>query len=456
MSFTNRWLAFFGLASDDATSFLVHGMIACACHDWGKANDGFQDMLEGRGKQLIRHEQLSAVILNDPSIVDWLSSIDGMDQDLILAAVVGHHLKARDVEFGQPQAEVDQLLCMFWDDNDWQTHLGTIGSQIGIRGRPPTGITKLWSYSGRNGFPSLVAAIEGVRERIETFEEELARDDDSTRRRLLWAVRTALIVADAAGSGLYREQVTIKKCIAEWIADAFDEEKRLDDKAICEKVIEPRVNGLKRRKLWNGWNGFQEACGDPDRVPERALLLAPCGSGKTLAAWRWIQARCTERKRGRVIFLYPTRGTATEGFRDYVSSAGPQEAALVHGTADLDLDGIERTLPEEKRIDEARLFALRQWPKRLFSATVDQFLGFLQYGYGPMCHLPLLADSVVVLDEIHSYDRGMFSALMEFLRHFDVPVLCMTATLLEGRRQRLARQHGTSGSWPCCREWSRL
>ena len=57
----------------------------------------------------------------------------------------------------------------------------------------------------------------------------------------------------------------------------------------------------------------------------------------------------------------------------------------------------------------ARLFALKQWPKRIFSATVDQFLAFLQYGYGPMCQLPLLVDSVLVVDEVHTY-RGIFGS----------------------------------------------
>src|SRR5690606_29721935 len=204
---------------------------------------------------------------------------------------------------------------------------------------------------------------------------------------------------------------------------------------IRQAIILPRLEqiGIDESRL----NPFQKACGDPGQVPPRALLLAPCGSGKTLAAWQWIAARCEEKPRRRVIFLYPTRASATEGYRDYIAYAGPEEAALVHGTADLDLDGIHPDLPTEARIDEARLSALRQWPERLFSATVDQFLGYLQHGYGPTCHLPLLADSVVVFDEVHSYDRGAFSALLEFLRHFDVPVLCMTATILEGRRKKL-------------------
>ena len=41
---------------------------------------------------------------------------------------------------------------------------------------------------------------------------------------------------------------------------------------------------------------------------------------------------------------------------------------------------------------DVRLYALGFWTRRIFSATVDQFLSFLQYGYGSVCLLPLLAD----------------------------------------------------------------
>ncbi len=283
---------------------------------------------------------------------------------------------------------------------------------------------------------NLLNALEEVRDRLEQLDDELEHDEP--RRRLLWAVRSALIAADSAGSGLFRTGADAPK----WIAAAFGSD-RLDGPKVWSAVIDPRTADVVARRGDGSafaWNDFQTACGDAKEVPERALLLAPCGSGKTLAAWRWIAARCDERPRGRVVFLYPTRGTATEGYRDYVGHAGPEDAALVHGTADLDLDDIPSNLDEETRINEARLFALRQWPKRYFSATVDQFLGFLQHGYGPTCLLPLLADSVVVIDEVHSYDRGMFTALLEFLRHFDVPVLCMTATLQDRRRRALEAQ----------------
>ncbi|MDQ3255928.1 MAG: CRISPR-associated helicase Cas3', partial [Acidobacteriota bacterium] len=70
-------------------------------------------------------------------------------------------------------------------------------------------------------------------------------------------------------------------------------------------------------------------------------------------------------------------------------------------------------------------------------ATVDQFLGFMEHSYGAICLLPLLADSVVIFDEVHSFDKQMFKSLIAFLKNFDVPALCMTATLPPARQEDL-------------------
>jgi CRISPR-associated endonuclease/helicase Cas3 len=77
------------------------------------------------------------------------------------------------------------------------------------------------------------------------------------------------------------------------------------------------------------------------------------------------------------------------------------------------------------------------WSRRYFSATVDQFLGFLEHSYTGLCLLPLLADSALIIDEVHSFDRRMFDRLITFLKNFNLPVLCMTATLSPSRIQQL-------------------
>ena len=84
-----------------------------------------------------------------------------------------------------------------------------------------------------------------------------------------------------------------------------------------------------------------------------------------------------------------------------------------------------------------RLFAVGFWQKRIFSATVDQFLSFMSHEYRSTCLLPLLAECAVVFDEVHSFDARLFSALLGFLREFDVPALCMTASLPPARIKQL-------------------
>ena len=61
----------------------------------------------------------------------------------------------------------------------------------------------------------------------------------------------------------------------------------------------------------------------------------------------------------------------------------------------------------------------------------------MQQTYRGLCLLPVLADSIVVFDEVHSYDVGMFDALKKFLDRFDLPALCMTASLPAPRRKQL-------------------
>ena len=258
---------------------------------------------------------------------------------------------------------------------------------------------------------------------------------DTPLSRLLTAVRTALVLADSSGSGLVRE----KKDLRQWLETAFG--GKLDGNYISANIITPRIEEIRKKRGYFEWSDFQD---ESERLGERALLLAPCGSGKTLAAWRWIKARLRKRQR-EDYFSLPDRATATEGFRDYVSWAPETDASLLHGTSDYELDGMFADEDERSSKDyttEERLYSLGFWHRRVFSATVDQFLGFMQQIYRSICLLPVLAESVVVIDEVHSFDRGMFSALKLFLKHFRVPVLCMTASLPPVRRQTLVDECG--------------
>ena len=147
-------------------------------------------------------------------------------------------------------------------------------------------------------------------------------------------------------------------------------------------------------------------------------------------------------------FYTPPVPRQQKGFRDYIAWAPEEDAALAHGTAAYDLEEMFENPADTRTAQELhnRSSVFTRWVsgrKRIFSATADQFLAFMQNQYGPLCLLPLLADSVVIVDEIHSFDtRPCFLRFTTFLKQFNVPVLCMTATLSAGRRRTLIDECG--------------
>lgn len=428
-----RWgkayLRFFRLADDEHASFLLHLRIAALFHDVGKANEDFQAAMAARGfkAQSLRHEHLSALLMCEESVASWLSSNPELDLDVIVAAVLSHHLKASpDGEWQVLQPQLGTPTTLFFDDPQVRGAFTRIADIAGLKpfgGRLPS--LRYVDTAWRPAFDALF-------DRADRFSSQLRKNP--RRLQLCLAVKAGLIACDSVSSGLWREQ----KDIEGWIegvahADALGHED------IDNNVVGRRIKELGSR--WEGWHGFQNGAAT---VGRRGLLLAGCGAGKTLAAWRWAAAVSKQEPIGRVIFLYPTRGTATEGFRDYVAHAPEEDSALVHGTSTYELAGMMENPPESLKgknvtIDEAdaRLFALGLWGKRYFSATVDQFLGFIENSYRGLCLLPALADAAIVFDEVHSYDFKMWNALVTFLERFDVPVLCMTATLPPTRRSQL-------------------
>ena len=439
-----QWLRFFRLDTAAFLRFYVNAVVACALHDLGKANDSFQDALKRNGRQFIRHEHLSAFLLDSEDFPQWLEN-GNADTDVVISAVLGHHLKA---VWGHPASGSyrglynpvieGESMRVLADHADYAAVLNLAVRKAGLSVSLPYGVTG----GGRWDEEQVYACAKSLQRRAKEMKK---REDFADLWQTTRAVKAALIVADSVGSAaLAREDGKI----ADWIAERFPrddgDEKVLTPGAIGEKIIIPRIEEIKQSNPDAVVpDEFQQAAEDLGERTSRALMLAPCGAGKTLAAWMWIKGTLKHAKASRALFLYPTRGTAVEGFRDYVSHAPESDASLLHGIAKYDLRhelrGIRHNPDDSDKNYEAddRMAKLGYWNKRVFSATVHQFLAFMQQDYGSICLLPLLSDSVVVVDEIHSFDSKMFSALVSFLREFDLPVLCMTASLTRHRREVL-------------------
>lgn len=428
-----NWCRFFKLSSKKSQEqFLLNLRVAALFHDIGKANEDFYEAVSQPGftQQTLRHEHISALLLCLPEVRTWISSSKELDIDVITASVLSHHLKAAEGgEWKWCQPKGKATLKLFLQHPEVDSILKRIAS-ITRLDDPPKLKPDVWGGM----LPWTLAWKSGI-DAARKFGREIRNGNE--RLAMLLATKAGVIVADAAASGLVREDHSIRQWIEEKV-----QASAISVNGISDAIINPRAKQIleKTGKPFE-FHPFQI---EVAKQGSRVLLLAACAAGKTLAAWKWAEVQARERQIGKVIFLYPTRGTATEGFRDYVGWAPETEGALVHGTSRYELEAIAANPDEAIKAknhqlseEENRLFALGLWGRRYFSATVDQFLGFIEHNYTSLCLLPLLADSALIIDEVHSFDRKMFYSLIGFLKTFDVPVLCMTATLPSSRRDDL-------------------
>ena len=391
-------------------------LLAAFCHDLGKANDQFQSMVRRlrEQKQAIRHEALSFLIVQETPLREWLSSTleEPKDLSLILWAAAGHHLKFPP---GKPADGTGIRLSLFLEHPDFQRTLSVGAKWFGLSDPPTVANLTLPLIGSTSPHQRLTRA------KREAGVFWASCNDD--KRRFLAAVKACLIAADVAGSALPKEG----EKISGWIRKALSQRPTSSQ---LRKIVDERLRGMPLRP-------FQEALG---KTTARVVLAqAGCGSGKTLGAYVWAAQRAPGK---RLFFSYPTTGTATEGFRDYLIDP-TLNAQLVHSraAADLELLGVD-----DGGDQAGPLAALEAWSTSIISCTVDAVLGLTQNQRRGLYAWPAFVDAAFVFDEIHAYDERLFSSLLHFLLTCrGVPCLLMTASLPQSRLDALGQTLSSIG-----------
>ncbi|MBI4700885.1 MAG: CRISPR-associated helicase Cas3' [Deltaproteobacteria bacterium] len=398
---------------------------AAALHDLGKANDQFQSMVRGQRAepQAVRHEVVSAwLVLRHPALAEWLRVRPGPEElDAVIAAVLGHHLQAsNDLQggglwqprHGAPGTELDVLAgtASFRDATE------RIAAAAGLGSPPlvPSATLRLVSGSEPTDLEDLLLPW------WQRYSRRWRRlPPDAGEIRFLALVKAVLVAADVAGSAVPRRGDDP----AAWTRDVLS--RTCSDRELYE-VATARLSGSALRPF----QGHVAATGA--RV---SLVCAGCGSGKTTAAYAWGAHRAGGRK---LFFCYPTTGTATEGFADYVAPASV-EGRLIHGRAEVDLDRLLAAGDADDRDAWQPAFeSLSAWDVPLVVCTADSVLGLVQNNRRGLFSFPAIAASAFVFDEVHAYDDRMFGALLRFVRTFiRAPILLMTASLPRARRDAL-------------------
>jgi CRISPR-associated endonuclease/helicase Cas3 len=393
---------------------------AAFLHDLGKANDEFQRMLRsGPPLQALRHEWISTWLpFRFPLLDDWL--FEGCSPDVrwaTLFSVVGHHLQVADLADLRPRPGGGSSRMLFLGDHrDVKACLQVARQRLGLP-HPPS-LERVEIDLVDDALSDLRAALQD------------APDGDNETKRLVAAVKATVIAADVAGSAVPKKGI----CLDRWTTEVLSHACTAAD---LQRVAEIQLDGRRPRP-------FQERLAATQSLV--TFVKAGCGSGKTVGAYLWASRWADGRK---LFFCYPTTGTATEGYRDYIVPSDLEpEAALLHSRSEVDLedligredDDLADGQPDAApAIDRAvRIESLLAWDVRLVVSTADQVLGLAQNGRRPLFSFPAIANGAFVFDEIHQYDEFLFGALLRFLDAFrGAPVLLMTASLQPNRRRAL-------------------
>lgn len=420
----------FGLSQDFETLYAT-ARLAAFLHDLGKANDHFQAVVRKLknpmdNPQLMRHEALSVLLAWE--LREWLSTGKG-DVMVAIAAAGGHHLKLGGAAGKQTDevGEIRESGVDEWTRGDrlllYTNHQHFIGllrygqKVCGLASDLPQNLPTSWT----------IAEIKQRRQNL--LQQFTSWDADP----VLTAVVKALLVAGdtsgsalpakTSGSGLPAEKVKIRPWIQTQIRYTLTEQE-------LQHVVNERLQGKSLRP-------FQEQLGNAtSRV---TLARAGCGTGKTLGAYNWAKRYAVGRK---LFFCYPTTGTSTEGFLDYVHEK--VDSTLLHSRAAVDLEHLDLHSTRDDDDLETKLESFKAWSTKISICTVDTVLGLLQCNHRPMYCFPAIAQAAFVFDEVHCYDDKLFGALLRFLEVVKAPILLMSASFLPWQVQAIKQAVGES------------
>ena len=167
-----------------------------------------------------------------------------------------------------------------------------------------------------------------------------------------------------------------------------------------------------------------------------SFLIAPTGSGKTEASFLWADNNQNDNFSKRIFYVLPFTASINAMYNRLIEDLGNNElVGLLHGKSSyfiynsVESEDYNKSKNEAKRIQNLTNKIYR--PYKIL--TPFQFIKFFFGVKGFEMGLSELADSLLILDEIHAYDARVTCLLLESLKilknKFNVDIFIMSATL---------------------------
>ncbi len=444
-------------------------VLAIWLHDWGKANEDFQAMVQKksspellkkwfgiskklespRTRQLIRHELLSVILAKRQSVHKWLSNTEA-DFNIALLAVLGHHLKVKDSSYFEIASD---SLKVYTHTEDFQKILQLGCDYLKLDKNLP----ELPRKSKKDEFEigelkekSKKLGGDATNSWSVKIENYCAGDLDKLKKI---AVVKALTMAADLGASALLEKERGNRSYEDWIKDA-----------LSQVMTESDYQEIIKQKLGNNeLLDFQKKAEELATKSRVLIVTAGCGAGKSLVPMV-VFGRLTreEQLQAKLFFCYPTTATTSQGFMDYAVPTEIENKLLMHSRSwvdeqlklkdfldiyddeDDDNNNQKNDNVTKSQINDnvaqfqTKVDALKLWHSKLIYCTAHTVLGLLQNHRKGIYGFPGIAQGVFVFDEIAAYPPKLFGAMLQFLRVFsNAKVVLMSASLTQQQEQAI-------------------
>ena len=423
------------------------------------------DSLSLDQKQLIRFIGY-LVSLHDIGKLEY--SFQAQNEDTRQALVNEPHLRDLNIEPGVRHEKTGQdFLRAYWKENgENRTAAKLFSKVIGAHHQGKTGNGHYQPYSGWQAYR--VALEEDLRKRFIGGSDRHLPEYDKTKQGTIGALLLGILI------------------LSDWIASGSifaDAENWIDEPDADERIRRKATEFLKKSGLdpqpvaWPEdfcglWPNIPEDGKRPlqsemerqlqslDDLPLAILIEAPMGEGKTEAGLYAAAQMAKHWGKNGFYIAMPTAATANQMVgraQALLDMHGLSSSVrLLHSMAWLEAS-VSPAVNSQDEHDEVGswLAPLKRALLGQFAVgTVDQaMLAATNVKYGVL-RLLGLANKVLIIDEIHSYDAYMneiITRLLEWCRALRIPVVMLSATLPPEKKEKLLKPYTSqpmSGKYP--------